>query len=129
MLSTHTCANDCSTVDVVLITADVVFVAQVVLNIGAFICTHLRARMSAVTACYASCGTAWVACYAAAGLVAGTITAGGLAPAGALACNAAEGHCMMACTSAGNLTLAASVAATALAAMYRKHRARHTSKL
>ena len=54
--------------------------------------------MSSVPLCYGACGVAWASCYAAAGLVAGTGTAGAGAPAAALACNAAEGTCMMACT-------------------------------
>ena len=39
-----------------------------------------------------------VACYGAAGLVFGTVTAGAGAPAAAVACNAAFGKCMAACT-------------------------------
>jgi hypothetical protein len=53
--------------------------------------------MAGVAACYAICGTTWAACYSAAGLVAGTIVVSPLAPAAALACNAAEGVCMTAC--------------------------------
>jgi hypothetical protein len=49
-------------------------------------------------ACYSACGLAWAACYSQAGLVAGTIVALPAAPAAALACNAAEGACMTACT-------------------------------
>ena len=48
--------------------------------------------------CYATCGTAWAACYTTAGLIAGTVVASSLAPAAAIACNAAEGTCMTACT-------------------------------
>ena len=51
--------------------------------------------------CYGACGTVWAGCYSAAGLVAGTVVASPAAPAAALACNAAEGLCMAACTSVG----------------------------
>lgn len=84
-----------------------------------------------MAACYATCGLAWAACYNAGGLVAGTISAP-LAPYSALACNAAESTCMMACNTAARVSLsAAGAAAMALAAMYRRHRAaqEHTSKL
>ena len=77
--------------------------------------------MSALGACYAGCGAAWVACYAAAGLVAGTITAGGLAPVSALLCNGSESQCMLACTSASRMAWTASMVVTAMAAMCRKH--------
>ena len=53
-----------------------------------------------VSTCYAACGTAWTECYIAAGLVAGTVVASPFAPAAAMVCNAAEGACMVACTSA-----------------------------
>ena len=78
--------------------------------------------MLALGACYATCGKAWTACYAAAGLVAGTITAGALAPVSALTCNGLESTCMVACTSASGMAFNASVVVTALAAMYQKHR-------
>ncbi len=57
--------------------------------------------MATLSLCYAGCGISWAACYAAAGLIAGTVTAGVGAPAAALACNAAEGTCMTACTGVG----------------------------
>jgi hypothetical protein len=53
--------------------------------------------MAGVAACYAGCGKAWAACYTAVGLVAGTIVGSPLAPPAALACNAVEGVCMIAC--------------------------------
>lgn len=52
-------------------------------------------------ACYGACGIAWAGCYSAAGLAAGTVVASPAAPAAALACNAAEGLCMAACTRVG----------------------------
>lgn len=54
--------------------------------------------------CYAGCATLVVTCYSAAGLVFGTVTAGAGAPAAALACNAAFGKCMTACTVATAVT-------------------------
>ncbi len=56
------------------------------------------AGLIALGICYTGCNTVWVACVAAAGGVAGVST-GGLAVAPAiLACNAAQGTCMGACT-------------------------------
>jgi hypothetical protein len=54
--------------------------------------------------CYAGCATLVVTCYSAAGLVFGTVTAGAGAPAAAIACNAAFGKCMAACTVATAVT-------------------------
>ena len=51
-----------------------------------------------VAICYTGCNTLWVTCVAGAGGVAGVSTGGlGVAPA-ILACNAAQGTCMTACT-------------------------------
>ena len=45
--------------------------------------------------------TVWVACVSAAGGVAGVSTGGTAVPAAILACNAAQGTCMVACIAAG----------------------------
>jgi len=54
--------------------------------------------------CYAGCGALVTACYASAGLIFGTVTAGVGAPVAAIACNAAFGKCMAACSIATALT-------------------------
>ena len=51
--------------------------------------------------CQTGCNTLWVACVSAAGGVAGVSTGGVAVPAAILACNAAQGTCMVACIAAG----------------------------
>ena len=51
--------------------------------------------------CQTGCNTLWVACVSAAGGVAGVSTGGAAVPAAILACNAAQGACMVACIAAG----------------------------
>ena len=51
--------------------------------------------------CQTGCNALWVACVAAAGGVAGVFTGGAAVPAAILACNAAQGDCMVACIAAG----------------------------
>ena len=48
--------------------------------------------------CYARCNAIWVACYAAAGATAGTVLLSDASPLALLACNAAQGTCLAACT-------------------------------
>lgn len=59
----------------------------------------------AVSICYAGCSAVWVACVAGAGGVAGVSTGGAAVPPAILACNAAVGVCMKACTVAFALPL------------------------
>ena len=48
--------------------------------------------------CYTGCNAVWVACVAAGGGVAVVSTGGLGVPAAIMACNAAQGTCMAACT-------------------------------
>ena len=54
-------------------------------------------RASEFVVCIDVCNAAAVACYITAGLVFGTITLGPGVAAGAIACSAAQGACMIAC--------------------------------
>ena len=58
----------------------------------------VSASPAVYVACITACNVTWVACYAGAGFVAGTIVASPAAPPIVLACNAAQGACMAACT-------------------------------
>ncbi|CAG8545532.1 13786_t:CDS:2 [Cetraspora pellucida] len=51
----------------------------------------------AYMSCQSACNAGWVKCYAVMGLVAGTITGGIGAPAGAITCNVAQAACMASC--------------------------------
>ena len=56
---------------------------------------------AAYAICCSGCNAVWVACVTAAGGVAGVSTGGAGVPAAILACNAAQGVCMVACVAAG----------------------------
>ncbi len=59
---------------------------------------QVEAGLIAIGICYTGCNVVWVACCAAAGGVAGVSTGGAAVVPAILACNAAQGTCMSACT-------------------------------
>ena len=60
-----------------------------------------EAGLAAYGICQSGCNAVWVACVAAAGGTAGVSTGGVGVPAAILACNSANGICMVACIAAG----------------------------
>ena len=60
-----------------------------------------QSELLAYGICQNGCNTVWVACVTAAGGTAGVSTGGAAVPAAILACNAAQGTCMVACIAAG----------------------------
>ena len=62
---------------------------------------EVEAGLAAYGICQSGCNAVWVACVAAAGGTAGVSTGGVGVPAAILACNSANGICMVACVAAG----------------------------
>lgn len=76
------------------------FVVKLIVVLAMFI-QIAQAGLSAYEICQTGCNTVWVECVAAAGGTAGVSTGGVGVPAAILACNAAQGTCMVACVAAG----------------------------
>ena len=72
-----------------------------VLLLALFVFQPAKAGLLAYGICQTGCNAVWVACCTGAGGIAGVSTGGAAVPAAILACNAAQGVCMVACVAAG----------------------------